>query len=137
MLGSVMYILNPNGMFNDFYTGKGEDIPDDYDIMSLITHISAGDAATYLNGEERTDWRTDRAETLAPIFLAGNMTEKENVEKILSALSSFGVTEEKYLDFGYTYAGIRSLAVNATLTYRARYDYELGLLKRNLCRGRL
>ena len=135
MLGSVMYILNPNGMFNDFYIGQGEDIPDDYDILSLIAHISAGDAAAYLNGEERTDWRADRAEALAPIFLAGNMTEQENVEKILAALSSFGVTEEKYLDFGYTYAGIRSLAVNATLTYRARYDYELGLLKETYAAG--
>ena len=135
MLGSVMYILNPNGMFNDFYTGKGEDIPEDYDIMSLIAHISAGDAAAYLNGEERTEYRTDRAEALAPIFLAGNMTEQENVDKILSALSSFGVTEEKYLDFGYTYTGIRTLAVNATLTYRARYDYELGLLKETYAAG--
>lgn len=135
MLGSVMYILNPNGMFTDFYTGKGEDAPEDYDVMSLIGHITAGDAADYLNGEERTEYRADRAESLAPIFLAGNMTEKENVEKILSALSSFGVTEEKYVDFGYTYEGIRHLAVNATLTYRARYDYELGILKDTYAAG--
>ena len=129
MLGSVMYILNPNGMFNDFYTGKGEDAPEDYDIMSLIAHIAGGDAADYTSGDERAEYRADRAEALAPIFLAGNMTEKENVEKILSALSSFGVTEEKYLDFGYTYAGIRHLAVNATLTFRARYDYEFAILR--------
>ena len=135
MLGSVMYILNPNGMFTDFYTGKGEDAPEDYDIMSIIGHIAAGDAAEYLNGDERTEYRADRAEDLAPIFLAGNMTEKENVEKILSALSSFGVTEEKYVDFGYTYTGIRQLAVNATLTYRARYDYEMGILKDTYAAG--
>lgn len=135
MLGSVMYILNPNGMFNDFYTDKGEEAPADYDIMSPIEHIAAEDAADYLNGDERTAYRSDRAESLAPIFLAGNMTEKENVEKILSALASFGVTEEKYLGFGYTYAGVRSLAVNATLTYRARYDYELGILKDTYAAG--
>lgn len=135
MLGSVMYVLNPNGMFNDFYTDKGEEAPADYDIMSPIKHIAAGDAADYLNGDERTAYRSDRAESLAPMFLAGNMTEKENVEKILSALASFGVTEEKYLGFGYTYAGVRSLAVNATLTYRARYDYELGILKDTYAAG--
>ena len=129
MLGSVMYILNPNGMFNDFYVGKGEEAPADYDIMSPIEHIVTDDAADYLSSDERTAYRSDRAESLAPIFLAGNMTEKENVEKILSALSSFGVTEEKYVDFGYTYTGIRTIAVNATLTYRARYDYELRILK--------
>ena len=98
-------------------------------------HAAAGDAAEYLNGDERTEYRADRAEDLAPIFLAGNMTEKENVEKILSALSSFGVTEEKYVDFGYTYTGIRQLAVNATLTYRARYDYEMGILKDTYAAG--
>lgn len=40
MLGSVMYALNPDGMFDDFYTDNGEDIPEDYDFMSLLTHIS-------------------------------------------------------------------------------------------------
>ena len=93
MLGSVMYILNPNGMFTDFYTGKGEDAPEDYDIMSIIGHIAAGDAAEYLNGDERTEY------------------------------------------FGYTYTGICQLAVNATLTYRARYDYEMGILKDTYAAG--
>ena len=128
MIGSVMYTLNPNGMFNEFYTDNNEDIPEDYDFMSLITHISNGDIDTYLDSDERVDYRLSRAEDGAAIFLAGNMTESENVESLMDALSSYGVTREKYDSFGYTYDSIKHMANTAVVTYRGRLEYELDLL---------
>lgn len=129
ILGSVMYTLNPNGMFNDFYSENGEDTPADYDIMSLIEHIAGGDIDTYLTSDERNDYRCSRAEEGISVFLAGNMTKSETVEKLLDALSDYGVTKEKYDSFGYTYDSVKHMAKTAALTYRGRLDYETELLR--------
>lgn len=129
MLGSVMYTLNPGGMFNESFYLKHEDAaPEDYDFMSLVNHIAAGDAEAYLASDERADYRADRTQACSAMFLAGNMTEAENVENIVKELSSFGVTKEKYDGFGYTYASIKHMASTAAITYRGRLAYELDLL---------
>lgn len=124
-LGSIMYTLNPDGMFDQFYTENGEAVPEDYDIMSIITHISAGDAEQYIQSEDRVEYRQDRAGNGAAVFLAGNMTKSENVEALMDALSSYGVTKEKYDSFGYTYDSIRHMAKTAVVTYQGRLAYEL------------
>ncbi len=129
MLGSVMYTLNPNGMFNAFYTENGEDIPTDYDVLTLISHISANDIGSYLSSEERIAYRSARAEDGAAIFLSGNMAKQENITALMDALSFYGVTAEKYESFGYTYASIKHMAKTAIVTYQSRLNYELGLLK--------
>lgn len=129
MLGSVMYALNPNGTFNDFYIENGEDIPSDYDVLSLIAHISAGDVREYVLSEERGRYVGDRAADCASIFLAGNITKEESVNAMLDALSSYGVTKEKYQTFGYTYGQVKYMAQTAIVTYQGRLDYELKLLK--------
>lgn len=128
ILGSVMYTLNPNRTFNDFYTENGEGIPDDYDFMSLIAHISAGDIDDYLTSDERNDYRCSRAAEGASIFLAGNMSKADTVETLLDALSNYGVTKEKYDSFGYTYDSMKHTAQTAIVTYQGRLEYELGLL---------
>lgn len=129
MLGSVMYALNPDGTFNSFYTDNGENVPDEYDYASVLAHIQSGDLDAFLNGDDRTEYRETRAEDCAAIFLAGNMVLPENVELLTNALSSYGVTREKYESFGYTYAQIKYMASTAIVTYRGRLEYETGLLK--------
>lgn len=128
MLGSVMYILNPNGMFNDFYSTHGEAIPQDYDVMSLVAHIASGDADTFINSDERENYRNDRAESGSAVFIAGNMSEQSNVDKMVNELSSYGVTFEKYEGFGYTYDSIKHKAATSVVTYRNRYEYEMNAL---------
>ncbi len=128
MLGSVMYTLNPNGSFNDFYTENGEDIPADYDFMSLITNIGSSDIDTYLNSDERIAYRSSRAKDGVAVFLAGNMTKTEAAEALINALSDYGVTKEKYASFGYTYNSVKHMAQTAIVTYQGRLEYELGLL---------
>lgn len=129
MLGSVMYTLNPNGMFNEsFYLKHEKEAPAEYDYMSIIAHIQAGDADNYIAGEERSEYRAERAESCSSMFLAGNMTEPENVEKIVGELAAFGVTMEKYNSFGYTYDSIKHLANTTVITYGNRLEYEMSLL---------
>lgn len=128
MLGSVMYTLNPNGMFNEFYTDNGENIPSDYDIMSLISHISAGDIDNYLTSSEREQYIHERASECTSVFFAGNMTTDAAVNTLVEALSSYGVTKEKYDSFGYTYDSVKHMAMTSSVTYIGRLDYELGLI---------
>ncbi len=135
MLGSVMYVLNPDGTFNDFYTSNGENIPDDYDIMSIIEHIASSDVEEYVASTERAEYRNSRAESGSSIFIAGNMSQQENVDKIVNQLSSFGVTKEKYDSFGYTYDSLKHISATAVITYRNRLEYELGILEDKYING--
>ncbi len=136
MLGSVMYVLNPNGMFNDFYVDNGEKVPTDYDITSLISHVASGDAQNYVVSAERTEYRMDRSSDCSAIFIAGNMVKTENVTELINALSSYGVSKEKYDSFGYTYATIKHLSKTAIVTYQGQLNYELELLKDEFDNGK-
>lgn len=129
ILGSVMYSLNPNGMFNDFYISNNENILNDYDISSLVNHILANDINDYLISDERYNYRNNRAFTSSSIFLAGNMSNEETINTLLEALSSYGVTKEKYDSFGYNYNYIKELSNTSIITYQARLDYEIELIK--------
>lgn len=129
LLGSVLYTLDPNGMFDDFYTKNGENAPEDYDILSLIAHVGSGDVDAYLDSDARNDYRMERAAEGAAVFLAGNMTTSEAVDTLLDALSSYGVTREKYESFGYRYDAVKHMAKTAIVTYQGRLAYELDLLR--------
>lgn len=135
MLGAVLYPLNPGGAFDDFYAENGEEIPEDYDVLTLIAHISDGDIAAYLDSSERSSYRADRAEKGTAIFLAGNMTKTEAVEAMLDALDDYGVTAEKYAGFGYTYEAVKHMAMTADVTYCGRLEYELELLAEGYAAG--
>lgn len=115
---------------------KGEQKPDHYDVTNLTKKlVSALEASTdynkaniddYIYGEERTEYRNDRAELLSSIFLAVNMTDEENIGLLLDALSSYGVTTEKFESFGYgEYNRAKEIAMTSIITYRGRLDYEL------------
>lgn len=137
MLGSVMYSLNPNGMFNEFYTSNGESVPDDYDFMSIINSIQSGTVDEYISSDSRIEYREDRAFDGAAIFLAGNMLLPENVKVLTEALSNYGVTKEKFDSFGYTYDAIKGMAKTAMVTYRGRVEYETELLREKFDNGEL
>lgn len=128
MLGSVMYTLNPNGTFNDFYTENGEDVPADYDVMTLLSHISAGDAAEWLASGARDAYREERAQNGAAVFLAGNMTKADSIDALIEALSSYGVSREKFDSFGYRYDSVKHMGNTAIVTYQGRLAYETGLI---------
>lgn len=137
LMGSIMYALNPNGMFNDFYTSNGESVPSEYDVSSIATSVVGGTVNGYIVSEERDAYRKERAAACAPIFLAGNMIKESNVEAMTKALASYGVTKEKYESFGYTYDYINHMANTAIVTYVGRVNYELELIKKQFDVGEL
>ena len=114
--GAVMYVLNPQGMFDDFYVKFGE-TPPAYDVAGLTTVSSP---------EERAAYRKEYAANNAVVFLAGNMLDDANVDKMLEALSEYGVTAKQYEEFGYKdYATVKDIAVSALIDYRAKFAYEI------------
>lgn len=127
MLGSVMYAINPNGMFDEFYTSHGEPVPSSH-AAPLVAHCLAGDISSYLKSEERADYIAERSELCSSVFLAGNITKQENIDKMLVELARFGVSMQKYESFGYSYDNVKRTAVNTVIAYRNRLEYELGLL---------
>lgn len=135
MLGSVMYVLNPNGMFNEFYTENGESVPDDYDVISIVQNIVAGKADEYVSSSDRADYRSERAMSGSKVFIAGNMIKTENVDAITDALSGYGVTADKLVDYGYSYVSIKKTAGTAIATYKGRIAYELEEIEQKYADG--
>lgn len=113
---------------------KEADKPADYSaaLIANQTNLSA-----YLQSDERAEYIEERAQYCSSVFLAFNMTQPANVQNIVNALSSFGVTKEKYDSFGYTYAAIKNLAATTVVSYRGRFSYEKGELDKKLTAGEI
>lgn len=117
ILGLCMYVLNPQGKFNDFYTGLGE-TPPAYDVTGI-----AGDAKT------RAEYRGYYAFTNCSIFLSGNMTDETNIGKMVEVLADYGVTEQKYEAFGFKdYKKVKDLSSSALVDFRAQYAYQIEMM---------
>lgn len=113
---------------------KEADKPADYSaaLIANLTNLSA-----YLQSDERAEYIEERAQYCSSVFLAFNMTQPANVQNIVNALSSFGVTQEKYDSFGYNYAAIKNLAATTVVSYRGRFSFEKGELDKKLTAGEI
>ena len=107
----------------------GAYVDGDY-VTAMLTAVKSGKTEEYLVG--RYTAIGDRAEIYSSMFLAANMSTNKAKTELLNALADYGVTPEKYADFGYTYKRIDDFARTATITYRGRFDYENEELKANL-----
>jgi len=139
LMGVAMFVLNPNNMFGEMYEGFEEaSTPQDYDIISLIMSMNQDKVMSiWLDDEinpeyfdvtktlERINYRFDRSRYSASIFLAGNLSSDEALDKILESLEEVNVDLEIYNSFGFDYKGIKELATNTIITYQSRLDYEL------------
>ncbi len=112
---------------------NGDEIPEHYDVTSLTQKVAEALAANksalaYVKSEERVEYRRDRAEDLCAYFVAVNMTDEANVEKLLNAIKDYGVDKAKYDSFGYDYKTVKHLAMTNEITYRNRLDYEVEVI---------
>lgn len=119
--GVIFYVLNPmtapgTYMFDEDYKAWGE-APPRYD--ELLPALLSG---SELYPEQRGTYVMN----YSSMFLAGNLIKDENINMILDALSSYGVTKEQFDEFGFgDYAYVKSVAQNVTVEYRARLAYRL------------
>lgn len=99
-------------------------------VTGILTALAADNLDEHLAG--RYTGIGDRAEVYSSMFLAANMSTDKAKSELLNALSDYGVTDEKYEGFGYTYARIDDMSRTATITYRGRYAYETAELEDKL-----
>lgn len=105
-------------MFDAFYESHGE-------TPARYTDLLAGIA-----DEGHAEEREQYVAANGSVFLAGNLVQRENIEKILNSLSDYGVTAEQYDAFGFSdYAKVKDIARTAVVNYRANLEYRLANLK--------
>ena len=130
IVGAAICALDPtlNESISELYTTNNIDIPASYDVQSLLAHLSAGDIGTYLSSSERVEYIQDRTQIASGVYIAGNMTTEKNINQLVEVLSGYGVTKEKYDNFGYTFENINHKSQTTLISFQGRYDYELGLI---------
>ncbi|MDE5722074.1 MAG: ABC transporter permease [Clostridia bacterium] len=121
--GVMFYILNPlqadgTYMFDSFYKELGEEAPR-YDAL-LPTVFEEG------HKEEREKYVMANGS----VFLAGNMVKEENIQAVLDILSDYGITMEKYEEFGFSdYGNVKQKSLEVLVNYRANLAYRLENIK--------
>lgn len=131
IVGASICAVDPsvNDTIKELYTNNNETLPSMYDVNSLLAHITEeNDALEYRTSNERLSYLRERAQKSSAVYLAGNMTTEKNKTALINALSSYGVTPEKYETFGYTFSSINHTAQTTIVSYQGRFDYELDLI---------
>ena len=130
---------NGVGVANKKYESLQEVVPEDMISADLVeylvedtTAILAGgessEAKEYLETGSRKYFRYERAENATAVAVADKTTNAEAVKATVASLSEYGVTEESYKEFGFTYAFVKDLSYKAALTYQGDLDYEVSKL---------
>lgn len=133
IVGASICAVDPsaNDTIKELYTNNNETLPSMYDVNSLLAHITEeNDVFEYRTSDERLSYLQERAQNSSAVYLAGNMTTEKNKTALINALSSYGVTPEKYETFGYTFSSINHTAQTTIVSYQGRFDYELDLINK-------
>ena len=130
IVGAAMCAVDPtlSDELKELYVLNNEELPQAYDVSSLLSNMASGEIERYLASVERIQYRHNRSQKASATYIAGNMTTEKNVQGMVDALSSFGVSKEKYDSFGYNYASINHTAQTTIISYQGRFDYELDLI---------
>ncbi len=141
ILGVSIFSLNPElikendeEVYNK-YASHPEDLLETYDVKSLAEKAMNNKGEDYIASIERRDYVSTRAEKASSNFLAINITSDKAVDEMVKALTSYGVTKEKYIGFNYTYDNVKSIVRSTVITYSNRYEYELGILQTKYANG--
>ena len=141
ILGVSIFSLNPElikendeEVYNK-YASHSEDLLETYDVKSLAEKAMNNKGEDYIASIERRDYVSTRAEKASSNFLAINITSDKAVDEMVKALTSYGVTKEKYIGFNYTYDNVKSIVRSTVITYSNRYEYELGILQTKYANG--
>lgn len=132
--GAVLCPLNPAGQFNKYLTVDGVIAYSGYDYSALASEVEkalagGGDGKSesvkaFISSKSRETYRKDVAELVAPLFLSNVLTDEDNVGELISRLSSFGVTREKYENFGYNFEFLSARTRLTVVTFRSQFEFK-------------
>lgn len=131
---AAIVAINPSNKADSVYTENGETVPSEY-IEALLPYLKADVLATgdgektdslseYVDSEERTAFRNERAYEAASMLVAQNMTSDDTVDELLDALADYNVTREGYDKMGFDYEKVHTIAYEASMEYQDKLAYE-------------
>ncbi len=110
------------------YEDNGIELLPDYDVDSLITHIFDNTIDTYLTSAERNEYQIARSRVAACKMAACTLTAEESLRILLNMVEDYGIDEETFMSFGYTYDKVYNDCYERILSYEVDYNYRLELL---------
>lgn len=136
---TMLFAVNPAGKASATYIEYGEtSAPSEFtaalieylaeDTTAILAGGESSEAKEYLETETRKYFRYERAEFATAVAVAYKTTNDDAVKATVASLSEYGVTEESYKEFGFTYAFVKDLSYKAALTYQGDLDYEVSKL---------
>ena len=139
---SAIVTINPNNQADSIYTKYNEDIPEEYvnqltsymmnDVVACSKGATTTTLSTYINDEERTSFKEERARKATSMLVAGKMNEEETINALLDTLKDYGVTKEKYEAMGFTYQKVYNTSYETALEYQDKLTYEISLIDTSL-----
>ena len=139
---SAIVTINPNNQADSIYTKYNEDIPEEYvnqltsymmnDVVACSKGATTTTLSTYINDEERTSFKEERARKATSMLVAGKMNEEETINALLDTLKDYGVTKEKYEEMGFTYQKVYNTSYETALEYQDKLTYEISLIDTSL-----
>lgn len=134
-----LFAVNPAGAASAKYIAYGETSAPSEFTSALIEYLSedatailaggeSSEAKEYLETGTRKYFRYERAENATAVLIAHETTNDDAVKATVASLKEYGVTEESYKEFGFTYAFVKDLSYKAALTYQGDLDYEVSKL---------
>jgi ABC-2 type transport system permease protein len=139
---SAIVTINPNNQADSIYNQYKETIPEEYvtnltsymmsDVISVASGNTTDTLSEYINSDERTTFRQERAYDATSMIIAGKMMEEDTINTLLDTLKDYGVTKEKYDAMGFTYDSVHKIAYEAAMDYQDKLSYEVSLLDSDL-----
>ena len=118
----------PMDNVKEMYKNNGIEPLPDYDVDSLIPHILDGSISTYLASDERQDYENGRSRVAACKMAACTLTAEESKSVLLNMIADYGIDEETFNSFNYTFENVYNTCYERILSYEVDYNYRLELL---------
>ncbi len=139
---SAIVTINPNNQADSIYKKYSEDIPEEYvnqltsymmnDVVACSKGATTTTLSTYINDEERTSFKEERARKATSMLVAGKMNEEETINALLDTLKDYGVTKETYEAMGFRYQKVYNTSYETALEYQDKLTYEISLIDTSL-----
>ena len=139
---SAIVTINPNNQADSIYKKYNEDIPEEYvnqltsymmnDVVACSKGATTTTLSTYIDSDERTSFKEERARKATSMLVAGKMNEEETINALLDTLKDYGVTKETYEAMGFRYQKVYNTSYETALEYQDKLTYEISLIDTSL-----
>lgn len=115
----------PMDQVKDMYERNNITPLPDYDVDSLISHILDDTIDAFLTSSTRSIYQIERSKVAACTMAACTLTAEESVSVLLNMVADYGIDEETFKSFGYTFDGVYEKCFERILSFEVGFNYRL------------